>query len=321
MDDHSKARSLDRVFLWGAGPHEKIVPLVRMNDFSNIEADIHTLYNSDFYRVVDFRCRCTSCRESKPEYGDSFCISFVRKGNFVFNVFRRQLDSYTGCVLVSKPEYERTITHTHAIPDECTIFEFTKGFYEQLKARFKGADFLRDDDWHSALVRTDAGMEYMHFAAVQLMLGREKRKLEIDQVVMQIIEAVLGAITEYKPDIRVNGKLKRQHLTTMESAKAYITANFTRDLSLMEIANYCCVSPFHFSRLFKIFTNSSPYQFLLTIRLHHAAMLLRCTTSPVADIAYQSGFNGVEHFTSAFGQKYKCPPARWRSEIAPAGRK
>jgi len=289
-----------------------------MNDYSSIEADIHTLYGSDFYRVVDFRCRCTSCRESKPEYGDSFCISFVRKGNFIFNVFRRHLDSYTGCVLVSKPEYERTITHTHAVPDECTIFEFNKDFYEQLKERYRRANFLRDNDWHSALVRTDAGMEYLHYAVVQLMLSRERSKLQIDQLVMQIIEAVLGSITEYEPDARINGRLKQQHLTTMEIAKEYITTNFARDLSLMEVANHCCVSPFHFSRLFKIFTNSTPHQFLLSIRLHHAAMLLRNTANPVADIAYQSGFNGVEHFTAAFGQKYKCPPARWRSEIAPA---
>jgi AraC-like DNA-binding protein len=290
-----------------------------MNDYSSIEADIHTLYSSDYYRVVDFRCRCTTCRESKPEYGDSFCISFVRKGNFVFNVFRRQLDSYTGCVLVSKPEYERTITHTHAVPDECTIFEFTRDFYEQVRGRFRGAGFLRDNDWHSALVRTDAGMEYLHYAVVQLMLSREKNKLEIDQIVMQIIEVVLGSITEYKPDVRITGRLKQQHLTTMESAKEYIAANFTRDLSLMEIANHSCVSPFHFSRLFKIFTNSTPHQYLLSMRLHQAAMLLRNTTSPVADIAYQAGFNGVEHFTTAFGQKYKCPPARWRSEITSAG--
>jgi len=293
-----------------------LLPLREMNDYSFIDADIHTLYSSDFYRVVDFRCRCTSCRESKPEYGDSFCISFVRKGNFIFNVFRRHLDSYTGAVLVSKPEYERTITHTHAVPDECTIFEFNKDFYGRLKERYRGTGFLWDNDWHSALVRTDAGMEYLHYAVAQLLLSRERSKLQIDQLVMQIIEAVLGAITEYKPDTRINGRLKQQHLTTMESAKEYITANFTRDLSLMEIANHCCVSPFHFSRLFKIFTNSTPHQFLLTIRLHHAAMLLRNTASPIADIAYQSGFNGVEHFTAAFGQKYKCSPARWRLEIA-----
>ena len=45
-----------------------------------MNADIHTLYQSDFYRVLDFKCQCTDYRTSQPEYAQSFCISFVRKG-------------------------------------------------------------------------------------------------------------------------------------------------------------------------------------------------------------------------------------------------
>ena len=88
-----------------------------------MQADIHTLYESNFYRILDFKCRCNDCNTSKPEYGNAFTISFVRKGNFLFNVFRHSLDSYNGCVLISKPGYERTVTHAHTIPDECTIFD------------------------------------------------------------------------------------------------------------------------------------------------------------------------------------------------------
>jgi AraC family transcriptional regulator len=103
-----------------------------------MNADIHTLYESDFYRIADFRCRCTECITSKPEYSQSFCISFVRKGNFLFNVFRHSLDSYNGCVLITKPGYERTVTHTHTVPDECTIFDFKTDFYRELLEQYGG---------------------------------------------------------------------------------------------------------------------------------------------------------------------------------------
>lgn len=215
-------------------------------------------------------------------------------------------------MLISKPEYERTITHTHAVPDECTIFEFDQDFYRQLKERYGVSGFFRDNDWHSALVRTDANMEYLGFSVLQLTANGQGSKLLMDQLVMQIIAGTVGTITEYQPDARINGRLKQQHLATIENAKDYIANNFTRDLSLMEISNHCCVSPFHFSRLFKAFTNSSPHRYLLSIRLRHAAMLLSSSDNPVADIAFASGFNGVEHFTAAYRNKYKCPPARWR---------
>ncbi len=83
-----------------------------------MDAVIHTLYTSDFYQILDFKCRCVDCRTSKPELANTFCISFVRKGNFLFNVFRRVLDSYNGTVLVTKPGYEHTVTHTHTVPDQ-----------------------------------------------------------------------------------------------------------------------------------------------------------------------------------------------------------
>jgi AraC family transcriptional regulator len=279
-----------------------------------MNADIHTLYSSDFYNIVDFKCLCTDCLKSKPEYSSAFTISFVRKGNFLFNVFRNSLDSYNGCVLVTKPGYERTVTHVHTVPDECTIFEFKSSFYEQLLERYKATKFFRDNDLHSTLVKTSTELEFLHFHITQLVLTRSGSKLQVDQLVMEIIERTLRVITDYTPDSRINTRLKKNHLVTIERAKAYITQRFTDDISLKEIADHCYVSPFHFSRIFKIFTSYSPHQFLLNIRLKNAELLLKTTVMPVADIGYSSGFNSIEHFSSAFYQKYKLAPTRLRAD-------
>ena len=277
-----------------------------------MDADIHTLYESDFYRVVDFKCRCVDCKTSKPEYSQSFCISFVRKGNFLFNVFRHSLDSYTGCVLVTKPGYERTVTHTHAIPDECTIFDFKPAFFEELSDLYKSVNFLHNNDLHSTLIKTNADTEFLHYQILQLILNKSGSKLQVDNLVMEMVDHVLHHITDYKPDHAINSRLKRNHLLTIEKAKDYITKHFTSDISLAEVADYCNVSPFHFSRIFKTFTSISPHQFLLSIRLKSSELLLKETSLPVADVAFSSGFNSIEHFTNAFRQKYKSPPARFR---------
>jgi AraC-like DNA-binding protein len=281
-----------------------------------MNADIHTLYESDFYQVLDFQCRCTDCATSKPEYSDSFSISFVRKGNFLFNVFRRSLDSYNGCILITKPGYERTVTHAHAVPDECTIFAFRNSFYREIQQRYAYTKFFSDNDLHSTLLRSNMETEFLHFMIMQLVLQRGGSKLQIDQLVMQVIDKVLSTVTDYAPDSRIHDRLKKQHLTTIERAKEYITGNFTQDISLMEIANYCYVSPFHFSRIFKTFTSVSPHQYLLSIRLQHAAMLLGNTAMTVGDVAFSSGFNSIEYFTAAFRQQYKCPPAKFRTGAA-----
>ncbi len=278
-----------------------------------MQADIHTLFESDFYRILDFRCRCNDCRTSKPEYSQSFAISFVRKGNFLFNVFRHSLDSYSGCILITKPGYERTVTHTHTVPDECTIFEFKMDFYQQLKEHYGHSGLFTNNDLHSTLVRTTTETEFLHFYILQSIRNRPAGKLQTDNLVIDMIRKVLSVASDYQPDTRINRKLKKNHLVTIERAKEYITEHFTEDISLLGLASHCHVSPFHFSRLFKIFTSSSPHQFLLGIRLQQAAMLLRNTTLPVADIAFTSGFNSIEYFTAAFRNKYACPPSHYRT--------
>lgn len=107
---------------------------------------------------------------------------------------------------------------------------------------------------------------------LKLILTGTGSKLQIDNLVMEVIEKVLANITDYKPDHRINARLKQNHLITIERAKEYLTDHFTDDISLMQLAEYCYVSPFHFSRLFKIFTSESPHQFLLTLRLKNAKL-------------------------------------------------
>ena len=279
-----------------------------------MDADIHTLYESDFYRVLDFRCRCTECRVSRPEYSDAFCISFVRKGNFLFNVFRRSLDSYNGCVLVTKPGYERTVTHVHTIPDECTIFEFKNSFYGEIKEQYGRLEFFTSNDIHSTLIRTTPALELLHHEAIQSVL-RGPDKLKMDSLVIELLETIMPGITDYQPNRLVNRALKKNHLVTMERAKEYLTRNFMRDLSLMELSSYSHVSSFHFSRIFKKFTSYSPHRFLLELRLKNAELYLKNTSLPVSDIGFTSGFNSAENFTTAFRKKYGCSPSRFRTAV------
>jgi AraC family transcriptional regulator len=276
-----------------------------------MDADIHTLYKSDFYIIRDFKCRCRDCRTSKPEYANSFCISFVRKGNFIFNVFRHALDSYSGCVLVTKPEYEHTVTHAHTVPDECTIFDFKTDFYKELLEVYGSTRFFNDKDLHSTLVRTNAETEFLHHHILQQVRTRHGGRLQLDHFVMEVISKVLSGISPYKPD-GIPARLKKNHLSTIELAKEYMTNNFSDDISLADVAAYSHVSLFHFSRIFKTFTSYAPHQFLLSIRLKNAQLLLRDTSTPVADIAFSSGFNSIEHFSAVFRQRLNTSPAAFR---------
>lgn len=282
-----------------------------------MDADIHLIHQSDFYQIKDFICRCKECTTSKPEYNETFCISFVRTGNFLFNVFRNALDSYSGCILVTKPGFERTVTHMHAIPDQCTIIEFTSTVYQELLDRQPHLRFFHDNDKHATLFRVHPETEYLHFKIWSLINTGNFDKIEMDSLIIDLAETVLKALEDDSPNFKLDNRTKKNHLPTVELAKHYISQNYARNISLSEVANHCCLSLFHFCRVFKELTSWSPHQFLLMLRLKNATLLLRTSTLPVIDIAFSSGFNSVEHFTSTFRRKFKISPTEYRKMASP----
>lgn len=283
-----------------------------------MDADIHLLHRSDFYQIKDFRCRCMDCTTSKPEYSEAFSISFVRTGNFLFNVFRDSLDSldsYTGCVLITKPGYERTVTHVHEIPDQCTIVEFTDAFHKELCDRNAENPFWSDSDNHATILRVLPETELLHFHILDLILSKGKHRLAIDLLVLDLVDTVLEKMGNPKSLFALQSPLKK-HLDTLERAKTYINNNFQEDVGLNDIAEYAHISPFHFSRVFKSLTHWTPHQYLLHTRLKYAEILLRDTKMPITDVAFASGFNSLEHFSSVFRKKMGIPPRRFREPLS-----
>jgi AraC-like DNA-binding protein len=54
----------------------------------------------------------------------------------------------------------------------------------------------------------------------------------------------------------------------------------------------------------------------MSLRLKQAELLLREERVPVADIAFTSGFNSIEHFSAAFRKRYGVSPAHFRGHEA-----
>jgi AraC-like DNA-binding protein len=279
-----------------------------------LEAEVHILFSSDHYEVCDFKCLCHECTKSKTEYNEHLSLCLTRSGNFYYNAFRNTLDTYTGSVLISKPGYDYTVKHPGEIPDECTIIIFKKIFYQDIEEQLqlKAHWFFSNKDIQSLLLKTNPQIEQLHHTLLNAAKQRTPYKLEMDSLVMEILEEVLSRFTNYEMPQVLPARLKKHHLSTIEKAKQYLNDNLSKNISLEELAKHCHISPFHFSRIFKTFTGYPVYQYLQLMRLKHAEMLL-ATHLPVADIAFHSGFNSIDYFSSAFKKQYKLSPSAFRN--------
>ncbi len=85
------------------------------------------------------------------------------------------------------------------------------------------------------------------------------------------------------------------------------------ELDLDALAEIACFSRFHFHRIYRAMTGETPAQTVRRLRLDRAAAALLDSDRPVAEIAREAGYGGVEAFTRAFAAAYRAGPAAFRA--------
>ncbi|MDD4819392.1 MAG: AraC family transcriptional regulator [Flavobacteriales bacterium] len=98
----------------------------------------------------------------------------------------------------------------------------------------------------------------------------------------------------------------------VQKVKEYIHAHFTEELSLHFLSDMVGMTPVSFSRFFKQRTGKNLSDYITDIRLGHAARLLVDSSSYIADVCYQCGFNNLSNFNRIFKKKKMCSPKEFR---------
>lgn len=102
------------------------------------------------------------------------------------------------------------------------------------------------------------------------------------------------------------------------SVAEIMEANFRYNLSLEEYAKLCHRSLSSFKRDFSEHFQESPGKWLLQKRLDYSAALLRNSKMNITEIAFESGFEDVSHFSRVFKERFDVPPQTYREKLFPA---
>lgn len=92
----------------------------------------------------------------------------------------------------------------------------------------------------------------------------------------------------------------------------YIIKNYTKPLSLKEIAAQFYISPYYLSHLFKQTTNLSVVEYINSVRIRSAKELLETTKYSISQIASMSGFATSSHFRRMFKLGTGLSPSQYR---------
>ncbi len=101
----------------------------------------------------------------------------------------------------------------------------------------------------------------------------------------------------------------------LRRALEFMHDNCGRELSLAEIAAAAYLSEFHFARLFKKITGTTPHGYLASLRIERARRLLAETDLSIVEIGAQVGYASQSHFTKVFRTATGLTPRAFRQAI------
>lgn len=113
------------------------------------------------------------------------------------------------------------------------------------------------------------------------------------------------------------GDASRSNRALIEQATGYIRAHYAEPLSLDALLAQTPVSKSWFLRLFRQYTGTTPYNFLLSTRITRAKELLVLTDFAVSEIAHQVGFGDESNFSTRFTAMVGQSPQQYRKSAMP----
>ena len=99
-------------------------------------------------------------------------------------------------------------------------------------------------------------------------------------------------------------------------AKQYVSDNVLRDVTVKELAAYCCVCPRQLSRIFKRDEGVTVAEYIRKERYLHIERMLATSSLSLREISEKMNFNNEYYFNSFFRKYSGMSPGNYRKWIA-----
>ena len=246
------------------------------------------------FLFVEYTCGATE--EKLPNWTDTDYLMHVVTGAKTWHTIDGVCKANPGETLFVKKG--ATIVEQHFEKDVCMLtFFIPDAFVRRTVREMGGNSGIRTAGAgplkSAALVENDVGLAAFFQSMRTYFSGMEKPS---------------------EPLIRL--KFKELIVSILTSGKNPALATYFRQIGEREeYAKLCHRSLSSFKRDFQEHFQESPGKWLLQKRLDHSAGLLRNSKMNVTEIAFESGFEDVSHFSRVFKERFDVPPQTYREKL------
>ena len=149
------------------------------------------------------------------------------------------------------------------------------------------------------------------FSELGINITRVSYNKAVDkELLTMLLRHIFLLINRY---LKENGKSGIDALNDIERSIRYFNENYTKDINIDEYAKSLHVSTCWFNRRFKQVTKVTPLQYILSLRLSNAKMLLETNDYNVTETAYSVGFNNPLYFSRLFTKHIGMSPSEYKA--------
>lgn len=158
----------------------------------------------------------------------------------------------------------------------------------------------QNNDWHSEFLKN---MDELFEANI---LELEYSEFFVREILTKEIRLLHENNNLYKaPDLRGLN-------FTISKMTDYIKANYTEDISVGDIAKSANISRRECFRKFSESMGITPFDYLDSVRIKAATVLLTESDKTITEICYETGFSSGSYFSTKFKKAIGCSPAEYR---------
>jgi AraC-like DNA-binding protein len=265
------------------------------------------------WSVEDVVCTCTPDDRPFEEQHAGVAIAIVVAGTFQYRSPAGRALMTPGSLLLGNHGQCFQCSHEHAAGDRCVSFHFAADDFAALAA-------------DAGVRRPDVPFESPRLplsSAVAPLIARARTRLGGDvldaiddwgqlatDLAIEVVRLLARGQRAPQPALPVHERRVTELVRQIDErpADAY---------TLDALAHAADLSPFHFARVFRAATGCSPHQYVLRVRLQHAAARLATRSGTVLDVALDSGFGDVSNFNHAFRREFGVSPRAFGQGLRP----
>lgn len=155
------------------------------------------------------------------------------------------------------------------------------------------------------------------FSHIFTELKKLNRNMVTDQVRMiGYLYMLLALLMENSTLLSIQGKAffssKEEYV---KNAAAYIQTNYSRKVTVDEIANYIGLNRSYFGVIFKELTGLTPQEFIIDFRIDKAKKLLSDMSMSIGDVSRSVGYDDPLTFSKLFKKNVGVSPNAYRKNI------